>query len=165
MNPREWIDDISNWSIEEKILRGNRYWVKIGSGAKSLTIPHANYIWLKGNPSFKTIPHDYVIHHLDLDPMNDDISNLALMHKNHHTAHHMKYINSTVQIKVERIEIPTRMPKAYKNRDRWILQFSVKIDGKSERRKVASYSGKGFKTEAEAKKAIPLIWPNVSWDK
>jgi len=72
----------------EKIFRKGRWYIK-SSG--KWAAPFANYVWLKGNPSFKEIPAGYVIHHLDNDPLNDDISNLVLMQKHHHAPYHWKH--------------------------------------------------------------------------
>ena len=78
-------------NIREKFFKRGRWYVKLESPFNGFSIiPFANYVWLKGNPSFEQIPKGYVIHHLDSDEQNDDISNLVLMQKHHHTAYHFK---------------------------------------------------------------------------
>jgi hypothetical protein len=86
--------------VIETFLRDNRFYVRIENGeSKISTMPRANHVWLKFNPSFKEIPKGYSIHHLDGDQTNDDPSNLALMQKYHHTAYHWK--QKTIETKVE----------------------------------------------------------------
>jgi hypothetical protein len=83
---------IKDYVVIGKILQQERWKVILDApfnGKK--TMPLAHYNWLMGNPSFSEIPKGYAIHHLDNDPLNDDISNLALIHKHHHTAYHLKY--------------------------------------------------------------------------
>jgi hypothetical protein len=52
-----------------------RFYVKVSNGYSEKTMPRANFVWLKANPSFESIPKGYVVHHLDFDPTNDDPSN------------------------------------------------------------------------------------------
>ena len=56
--------------VTERFLRGGRWFVRLASGEQQKTMPRANYVWLKGNPSFSEIPKGYVVHHLDLDQTN-----------------------------------------------------------------------------------------------
>ena len=108
----------------EKFFRKDRWYVKILSNGKSNGMPYANYIWMKGNPAFFDIPKGYVIHHLDGDALNDDISNLVIMQKHHHSAYHWKYkiIQSEVSIDPSVIRhekqyfFPIREPKIYPHR-------------------------------------------------
>ena len=86
--------------IKKIYFRGERFYITISDDeGKQKTFPRANYNWLKGNPSFEEIPKGYVIHHLDGDKLNDDISNLVIMQKHHHAAHHWK--NKTILPKIE----------------------------------------------------------------
>lgn len=70
--------------MEDEILeitfRKDRFFVKVKlcNGAIK-TFPRYVYNWLKHNPSFKSIPKGYLIHHLDHEKTNDDPSNLVLM--------------------------------------------------------------------------------------
>jgi len=77
--------------VFETFLRSNRFFVRVKyDDGRVSTMPRANYMWLKNNPSFSTIPPSYVVHHLDWDQTNDDPSNLVIMQKYHHSAYHWK---------------------------------------------------------------------------
>jgi hypothetical protein len=81
---------MGNNKVAEKILRNGRWHVRLETSIRGRkTVPLAWYVWLKGNPGFKDIPDNYVVHHLDHDELNDDISNLVIMSRYHHTAHHI----------------------------------------------------------------------------
>ena len=70
----------------------------------------AYIIALKNNPEsvhMKTIPNEFIVHHIDENPMNDDISNLCVMLKKEHDSGHndeSKFnVEYTVLDKVDRV--------------------------------------------------------------
>lgn len=87
--------------ILETFLRKDRFHVRVKSNDGIRTMPRANFVWLQGNPSFVSIPKGYVVHHLNGDQINDDISNLVIMQKFHHAAHHWKQKTITTKVSVE----------------------------------------------------------------
>lgn len=89
--------------IKETFIRRNRFFVRTTDNG---TLPRANYVWLKSNPSFKEIPRGYVVHHLDNDQTNDDPSNLVIMYKHHHVAYHLKQKTEEVRINIIADELP-----------------------------------------------------------
>ncbi|MGA2130666.1 MAG: HNH endonuclease [Candidatus Pacearchaeota archaeon] len=66
--------------------KGHQTWNKQGKGrlkrkfkrVEGKMILNSHHVWLMHN-NLKTIPKGYIIHHKDLNSMNDDISNLILM--------------------------------------------------------------------------------------
>lgn len=163
--------NMKNFEVAEKYLQKGRWYVKVTDGEVVRTMPKANYVWLRGNPSFKAIPKGYVIHHLDYDKLNDDISNLSLMAKYHHTAHHWKQKNLTPNIKhmVDFYGMPDREPRIYgikyKGRvNRYLIEYGIRKDGKTVRLRICSKDGKGFKTEEEARAYINELWPFRYWE-
>ncbi len=158
--------------IEYTIFKKNRFYVRLKPIGieKGLLYPRAIYVWLKYNPSFKGIPKGYVIHHLDLDPTNDDPSNLVLMHKFHHTAYHSKYKEIITDVLIDNNldmqsfliapDYPRRRPKAYRrgDRDTWFL-YCVMGDGKERHISRLSKRHKMFQTKEEAESAIDKLWP------
>ncbi len=92
---------IEGLEIVDKQIKKGRWQVTLSDrNGRRGKMAHYEYIWLKGNPSFRAIPPGYLIHHLDLDPLNDDVSNLALMFRHHHWAYHLKHKN-VVGIRLE----------------------------------------------------------------
>ena len=88
---------------------------------------NAHYVWLKGNPSFLFIPPDYVIHHLDGDPLNNDITNLVIMQKHYHISYHAKKFGLSSPVKLINLQdlgVPNKKQKVYKNHggNSWYLQ-------------------------------------------
>jgi len=174
---------IKDYVVIEKILQQERWKVILDApfnGKK--TMPLAHYNWLMGNPSFSEIPKGYAIHHLDNDPLNDDISNLALIHKHHHTAYHLKYKNIETKIEYRRdIDILDtiyqwdRIPKTfgyYKRKDtkteRWVLWWNARENGKSISRSLSSYEGKPFRREEDVTRArdeIIELYKQITKDK
>ena len=78
---------ICNYKIVQEILKEkeHRWYVVLDESFFSVkTMKKAVYVWLFHNPAFIQIPKGYVIHHLDHNSLNDDISNLALMQKHQH---------------------------------------------------------------------------------
>lgn len=142
---------------------------------KTKSMPHANYVWLEGNPMFKGIPKGYVVHHLDLDQMNDDISNLVIMAMNHHRAYHLKHHNSTIplehDIKTESSckipdGLPITKPRAYYDKDRgsWRIYYRVReSDGRITSMRLGSFIGRKFTTKEDADGVIENLWGYVNW--
>ena len=157
--------------IKSKFVRKGRAHVVIECFDKKHTMPMANHVWLKGNPSFGGIPKGYVVHHLDHDPLNDDISNLVIMYKMHHIAHHFKQQTCEVPIECNvalsnhemGYDYPTRKPRAHKRpyRDEWYLSYYM-TGGRNKR--IYKINGRTFKTQKEVEKAINIIFPDNIWD-
>jgi hypothetical protein len=149
---------------EEKYLRHGRWHGNDGHGC----VPYANYVWLKGNPTFNSIPEGYAIHHLDGDPLNDDISNLVLMQKHHHSAYHWKHkiIQSAVKIKSEFTDVrrtvfyPTKEPRIYKRsgHNSFYIGFRERINGKTRNVAIYSWEGIGFRSREQAERVKNIIW-------
>lgn len=78
------IDDI--WFYKE--TRGRYYLGNVPdeTGKRHPVRAHV-YVWEKHNGK---IPNGFSVHHLDKDPRNNDISNLALMSYSSHSSHHAK---------------------------------------------------------------------------
>jgi len=162
---------IEERAIVEKVFERGRWYAvmdKSFNGRKKM--PLANYTWLKNNPAFAEIPTGYVIHHLDHNETNDDISNLALMQKHHHSAHHWK--NKTIKPKVKMFGdvpgrfkmptdyFPTTEPKIHqvKGRKRWFLYFQENVNGKNKQTKAYRYRGHQLTSIAMAEKFKNEIW-------
>lgn len=160
--------------VKEKFLKTERWHVKIYSKEnRSSIIPYGNYIWLKHNPSFKEIPKGYVIHHLDHDKQNDDISNLALMQRYHHTAHHFKnkIIETEVKftlkgiqsgIKMQRsIYAPRTEPRISEYRKgKYRLRFQENLNGTSQKTYIYSWDDRPITSIEMAQKIKDKIWSN-----
>ena len=156
-------------NIREKFFKRGRWYVKLESPFNGFSIiPFANYVWLKGNPSFEQIPKGYVIHHLDSDEQNDDISNLVLMQKHHHTAYHFKQKTIEPELKVkfdpqsitERIFfVPRKEPhiKEYKP-GKFRIRFYENLDGEIKRVSLYSWQGVTLETQEVAEKVKNIIW-------
>ncbi len=154
--------------IITKFLRKDRWYVKLTFSINGrFILPYANYIWLIGNPAFEDIPKGYAIHHLDGDRFNDDISNLALMEKHHHIAHHWKQKTTMTEIKIKpefiiskrTIFFPTKEPRIYqKPGGKYYIQFAEKLDGERKLKNIHSWEGVSFETKEMAEKIKNLIW-------
>lgn len=160
--------------VMRETLRYGRWYVTLDAlyeefGRKE--IPKANYVWLVNNPSFKSLPFGYVVHHLDHNPLNDDLSNLALMQKHHHLAHHYKdiIINPELHIDYHCLEatkgiyFPTRLPGIYQRKDvksSFFLAFYEKKNGKTQRVVVSKWNGMKLATREEAETVRDEIWSN-----
>lgn len=158
------ISSISEWTPTEKKIQQGRWQILITNGYIELWMINAHYVWLVGNPAFKTIPQGYGIHHLDYNPLNDDISNLALIHKNYHLSYHAKNIEIKTPVKLVDLQnsgIPNKKPRSIYNKSskRWNLEYYDKGI-----KRICSYQGIGFKTKEEAEKAIEKIFPFCEWD-
>jgi len=157
-------------TIIETIIRKNRFYVKLDLGnGQHKTLPRAHFIWLSSNPAFEEIPLGYVIHHLDGDQTNDDPSNLALMQKHHHAAHHWKQKALYPEVKIKQAVrcnryreefYPIEEPKiTWSNiKKRFCLNFAESMDGKRFFVRKYSYRGRSFKTHEDAQWAKAQIW-------
>ena len=146
-----------NTIVLEEIFRRNRWYVivKISEDQQS-TIPKAHYVWLKSNPAFIEIPKDYVIHHLNHDELNDDPTNLVLMQRFLHIAYHWKQKIVKPEVKIERTTLkavyfdgdPDKI-HIYPKGKRWYINWYAN----SERIRIFSWDGKGFKAKERAESA------------
>lgn len=164
----------TKYEIKEIVFKRNRFYVVLyNTEGKTKTVTRAIYNWLHSNPSFIEIPKGYVIHHLDHDETNDDTSNLALMFKLHHVAHHFKQITTETPIRVEGYELyiktcadlfqPTTKPKIYwhKPAKRFYVQFAEKDGvGRSVRRRLWKSNGQSLLLKEDAEKFANQIWKN-----
>jgi len=85
--------EIEKLKLIDQFTKKGRFYVKFDrkySVTNSSVMPRSHYIWLLHCPDFERLPKGYVLHHLDWDETNDDISNLALMLTGGHAAHHFK---------------------------------------------------------------------------
>ncbi len=155
-----------NKILEKKLARG-RWYVKLENKVNNRnTVPNAWYVWLNGNPSFKEIPKGYAIHHLDHNELNDDISNLVLMNRHHHTAHHLK--QKTIQPKLNlsyaaiknRDIIPSRKPTIWhiNKNDQYSVCIHEKIDGGREMKRITKRGNFKIKTKKDAEKIAADLW-------
>lgn len=152
--------------IVETFFRKDRFYVRVRESDSKTgikTMPRANYVWLKSNPVFQEIPKSYVVHHLDGDKTNDDPSNLVIMFKFHHVAHHFKNILPPVKIWAANTEyFPTQYPTyGYDAKGkRYFIRFYEKnIDtGKHEKKRVYLVDGKAIRSEEHAKRCCKKIW-------
>jgi hypothetical protein len=134
-------------------------------------MPEACYVWLVHNPIFKDIPSGYVIHHLDGNPINNDPSNLVLMQKHHHLAHHLK--NKIIHPKIKLVDgaydddavfapisEPTIRTKYRKNG--YMVVFMEMHGGKKKKRRIGQLNGESFKTKEQADNFKQLIWDHIN---
>jgi len=149
--------------IQETVFKKDRFYVVVKtSDGRTNKIPRANFVWLRGNPSFKEIPKGYVVHHLDHDKTNDDISNIVIMAKFHHVAHHWKQktVDSVVTVEEDRTR-PIKRPKVYmdaKTKRFYVNLIFLNPEGKKEYKRVYRENGCGFMTKGDAEKYIDKIW-------
>lgn len=168
---KERCNNIKNCKIIKKAFRKGRWFVILEHAFNgNKRIPLAHYVWLKGNPAFHKVPPGYVIHHLDYDELNDDITNLVLMLRQHHIAHHWKQGSADPEIKIEfdwgishRTDFyPLTEPKIYPRTDgkAFYVQFRESIN-KDKTVKVYNYNGQILRTREDAENFKSLIWqPN-----
>jgi hypothetical protein len=149
-------------------------YVQLSTGFSTITMPFANYVWMCGNPSFASIPRGYVIHHLDHNKLNDDITNLAIMFKHHHYAHHIKEKTIDTPVELETIgqedilfDNPISQPRlAYmKDRGYYKLRYLINIDDtKKKRREFHKVMGKRITSVEMGMSIIEKLWPEKPWD-
>ena len=161
--------NIVDFKVVEKFFRKDRWHIRFSDPFNgSRIMPNANYIWLLGNPSFVDIPAKYVIHHLDGDKVNDDISNLVIMQKHHHVAYHWKQrtikTESKIRTSCSRIKrsvyVPIREPRIRPHKKGYRIRFSEMIDGESVRTDICVWEGRSIKTLEMAEKVKAVIWKN-----
>lgn len=164
---------IGRFGITKKLLRYGRWYVHLDvhyDEFERREVPQANVVWLACNTSFRSIPRGYVIHHLDHDKLNDDISNLVLMHGNHHTAYHKKNYNTDTEIDIDphlfdtarETYFPNTEPCIFQRRgtkNPWFfLSFQEIIGDVNKRITVSRWMGKRMQTREEAQMVKDLIW-------
>jgi len=162
--------DSKEWKIIKRFIRKGRNFVQITDDHRTISIPQANFIWLLGNPGFPGIPNGYVIHHLDCNEMNDDISNLVLMFKHHHTAYHLKNITAPsipIEIDPSNPTDPLRKPTvgAMRKRGRYYIRYTARESDKIVHKRISNRGeyGDNFKSKEEAEKFIERLWPDKPW--
>lgn len=145
--------------VIETFFRNDRFQVRVKHEDGSVrTMPRYIYVWLKHNPSFIEIPHGYVVHHLDGDKTNDDPSNLVIMYKMHHIAHHFKQKTNQVPVKLVggiAHYFPRNKPKFIKMKSG---KYFVHCGGPVIRRRIFTVHGKGISTPEQAQAVCDEIW-------
>lgn len=160
--------NIKEHKLSEKVFKKDRWYAVLDKSFEGVRrLPFANYIWLLNNPAFETIPKGYVIHHLDYDKTNDDISNLVLMRRDHHLVHHWKTRSpmDEVKIKFEKpsnpIEFcePTSTPRVRfnKQRQRYYVSFNTGNGQSQKRCYVSTLNGKPISSLDEAEAVAKTI--------
>lgn len=156
--------------LVETKFKEDRFYVTVKyADGKQVTMPRANISWLEGNPSFKSIPTGYVIHHLDYNKTNDDISNLVLMYKFHHVAHHWKQKKVVSKVDIDDKKLPEditqyspiKKPYKYYHKParRYYVGFSEKNEvGRSVQKKLWRRNGKPMFLEEDADKLCEELW-------
>ena len=163
------IQNVDDYGELERFIRNDRWHVKIKSSGPIQVIPLANWVWLNHNRSFKFIPEGYLIHHLDLDPLNDDPSNLAIMLKSLHTSYHLKHLSREVNVVIDRESgTPIYKPNAHyiSTKKVWRIDYVVRMaSGKTEQRRLYNHGeyGTPFKTQEQATQFIKYKWPYAQW--
>lgn len=102
MSPKTEIKKGMHISPKTEYKKGNVPWTKVGSVYDSISSPKIkidgkSYLvsrinWIKNN--FYRIPDGFVIHHLDLNPMNNHPSNLFLIDRTTHIKLHTAIIKN-----------------------------------------------------------------------
>lgn len=158
------IEDINTSEIVGRVLAQDRWMLVLKESFTERTrrVPQAQYNWLMNNPAFSYIPVGYVIHHLDNDELNDDVSNLVLMFRPHHTAYHSKYQAKTLETKIEILNInrylPEKEPQIYKRKDTTVERYVLYWNFYGKRHCLTSFKGRPFKTVEDAEWAKAQIW-------
>lgn len=155
--------------IIKEFSNKGRIWVQVGDGNHTKTMPRANFIWMKANPIFEEIPPGYVVHHLDHNPFNDDPSNLVIMFKMHHIAHHFKQKVPTGEVKLRKIilpGIPSKRPGCCwdKRSKRFYVWFYERKagDGGGRHHKIwKDEDGNRFPSERAAQLFIDRFWEHI----
>lgn len=160
-------------NIKERFLKNGRWFVRLHESLNGRSVmPQYVYVWLKTNPSFEEVPQGYAIHHLDEDKLNDDPTNLALMQRYFHTAHHFKHkiVEPKINIRLseyynERVNYkPRSRPYICKRSDtnRYFVKIVEDTDGGIKTTKVGSFNGKKFLTREDAEMFVSLIWDKAA---
>lgn len=167
--------NLQGCTVIEKVFKKDRWCVVLDRGnGVTRTMPQYRYNWLVNNPSFESIPKGYAVHHLDYDKTNDDPSNLALMQRYHHVAHHWKHkkIETKVKIRIDPRAIkrngyyPVTEPEVCYNKQQscWCLRFFEDHGEELRRRYISTYRDKKFKSKEDAEKAKREIWSRFQED-
>lgn len=156
------LEDYGYQVLNKEFYKG-RWYVTINKTLHGKTkIPNYIWVWMINNPAFEFIPKGYVIHHLDHDKTNDDPSNLVLMQKFHHVAHHFKQKKIMPEIKISpewresNLPIPVGKisePKIYKasnGKGYRIYYFDDGPNGKRVQKAFGKYNGKPLLTMEDA---------------
>ena len=147
-----------------------RIYVQVSMPDGSLkSLPRANHNWLRYNPIFEDVPQGYVVHHLDHDPLNDDPSNLVIMYKHHHIAHHFKQKTPTGEVKLRKIlfpGVPNKKPRCYqdKRNGSFLVAFYAKGIGGSPGKHYKMYrdeDGNTFTSREHAEAFIDRFWNKI----
>lgn len=163
------MEDIKKHKVTNSYINQDRSFVYLDipfNGKK--TIPRAHYNWLLGNPQFEDVPPGYCVHHLDLDELNDDISNLVIMKLNHHNAYHFK-LNKNNDYEKVKLRAPVRLgenpsvPIVRKvsgagKTELWTFRWmETDFSGKRVSRQITKIKDKPFRTEKEANQGKRLF--------
>lgn len=162
--------NLGQYDTSEAFLNKGRFYVRVKHGDRRTSLPRAVYNWLKYNPSFIEMPKGYVVHHLDLDPLNDDPSNIVLMHRYHHVAYHRKHKNVETEIQIDEHNrdyfLPTRPPRVLyrKNNDKYFINFFERGFGGKLRRVNLSRDKNNnmFYTKEQAQNYADEIWKSAN---
>ena len=162
------MDDIRQYQITRTFFNKNRWFVafrKSFNGKKVMA--RAIHNWLLLNPQFEDLPPGYCIHHLDLDELNDDISNLALMKQPHHIAYHLKQQPNKHNEKVKLrppvgigrdLTIPRVSQSVSGETQIWRFRWQeTDIAGNRVSRQINRINDQIFRTEKEAEKGKKLF--------
>lgn len=156
-------------NVKEVVFRKGRFYIRLKKGLGQITLPRANFVWLQYNPTFSDIPKGYIVHHLDHDQTNDDPSNLVIMQKYHHVAHHWKQKKIEVPVTVDVSEKYTVLAPDYplkrpvvihvKSRNKFSIKYQTLDCKKGQWKLIGSFGGETFRTREAAEAAIDKIWP------
>jgi hypothetical protein len=167
------ITPIQKCKIVEKYLVKDRWHVKLDPPyCGQAKFFHAHYVWLLANPAFYDIPLGYEVHHLDGDRQNDDISNLVIMLKTHHAAHHSKQKTPKTKVSIRpgfsrggsTLHFPYREPCIFRGRTRsdgsetYFVRFWEKVAGRRKAVSIHTWEGRTIIGREMAEKVKNLIW-------
>lgn len=162
------MEDIRQYKVTNNFMNNGRWFVyfdKPFNGKKVMA--RAIYNWLLGNPQFEDLPPGYCVHHLDLDELNNDISNLALMKSNHHMAYHTKQNKNNESGKVnlrypigigKDLTIPRVTCAVSRKTQIWRFRWQeTDMTEKRVQREINRIDGKIFRTSEEAERGKSLF--------
>lgn len=114
-------------------------------------IPNARYVWEQSNGP---IPAGYAIHHIDHNPLNDDITNLELVRTaDHLERHRAEYLPKTIEKLVSLRRTKRWSTKAKNKPEGWQRTYT---EDQFIQARDAYLSGKMNKTQAEQTYGLPL---------
>lgn len=82
--------------VDDLEFNKNKYGYYVGPRSIG-RMPYHRYVWEKNNGP---IPNGMVIHHIDSDKENNDISNLQMMTQGEHASYHGSHITDDVRAKM-----------------------------------------------------------------